>query len=187
MKYSRGIITRISDASEIADVKRNAGTFWHNWLSHSNGSDYLLCGEDYQGYTIVNLTNSKTRNHFPAEALKGNGFCWANVIPSPDTLLLAVEGCIWAHPYDLVFYDFANPDVLPLKEIGRIKDYRQADGWLDNDTFTCTKDVQYRLSDGRSYDELSNAEQDALDAEPALAGYRTETLRFSRSHPRSDA
>jgi hypothetical protein len=48
--YSRGVVRRLSDNKVIADVKRNYGHFWHAWVEHADGNEYLLCGEDYQGF-----------------------------------------------------------------------------------------------------------------------------------------
>jgi hypothetical protein len=63
------------------------------------------------------------------------GFCWASVHPAPDGLTLAIEGCYWACPYELVFYDFRDPQNVPLLEIARIEEYFDATGWEDNRTF----------------------------------------------------
>jgi hypothetical protein len=92
-EYSRGVVKRVADGTIIADVKRNYGIFWHSWVEHADGNDYLLCGEDYQGYSVINLTAGTCKTYFPEEGHKGNGFCWAAAYPSPDTLVLAVEGC----------------------------------------------------------------------------------------------
>jgi hypothetical protein len=65
--YSRGIVKRIADDTIIVDVKRNFGPFWHTWVGHADGNEYLLCGEDYQGYSIVNLTAGTCKTFFPEE------------------------------------------------------------------------------------------------------------------------
>jgi len=127
--YSRGVVRRTSDHAVVADVKRNYGSFWHAWVSHPNGNEYLLCGEDYQGYNVIELQSGQNRVHFPAEAYNGTGFCWVVVHPSPDGLTLAVDGCYWACPYELVFFDFAEPMALPLKELARIDDFEETVGW----------------------------------------------------------
>jgi hypothetical protein len=57
------------------------------------------------------------------------------VLPSPDGLTLAVEGCYWACPYDLVFYNFSDPTKLPLPELTRIEEYLDVTGWDGNKTF----------------------------------------------------
>lgn len=118
-RYSRGVVSRQSDGHIIADVKRNIGHFWHAWVEHPNGNEYLLCGEDYQGYSVVNLSSTSYQTYFPEEGHKGFGFCWTAVYPSPDKLTLAINGCYWGGPTEIVFYDFRTPDFLPYKELGR--------------------------------------------------------------------
>jgi hypothetical protein len=54
------------------------------------------------------------------------------VYPSPDGLVLAVDGCYWACPYEIVFFDFANPASLPLPEIDRCEEVTDpVIGWVD--------------------------------------------------------
>lgn len=133
--YSRGIVRRASDRSVVADIKRNYGSFWHAWVIHPNGNEYLLCGEDYQGYNVIELPSGRNQIHFPEEGFSGAGFCWVVVHPSPDGLTLAVDGCYWACPYELVFYDFSEPMMLPLRELMRIEDFEDTVGWDGADTF----------------------------------------------------
>jgi hypothetical protein len=135
--YSRGVVTRVADGFVIADVRRNYAHFWHQWVTHPNGSTYLLCGEDYQGYTLINLDRRITHTCFPDAAYDGRGFCWTAAHPSPDGLLLAVEGCYWACPSELVLYDFRTPDQLPLTELERVGMLLDAIGW-DGTEFVAT-------------------------------------------------
>lgn len=103
----------------IAEVKRNYHYFWFEWVEdHPNGKDYLLCGEDYQGYTVVDLMDGLVHNYLPESAKQGAGFCWIGVDGSEKTKLV-VEGCYWAFPYEVVEYDFSNPETLPLPELSR--------------------------------------------------------------------
>lgn len=178
--YSRGIVTRVRDGKVIADIKRNIGHFWHTWIEHPNGSEYLLCGEDYQGYSVLNLTQGLYHVLFPEEGHEGLGFCWAAVFPSPDKLVLAVDGCYWAHPYELVFYDFRTPDELPLKELDRTGDLLNSEGWLDNETFVMVKEVEIRKSDGALYDDLSEEEQQILDEKEDLMDYKNIKVEVKR-------
>ncbi len=133
--YSRGVVRRNSDQVVIADIKRNYGQFWHTWVTHANGLEYLLCGEDYQGYTVIELSTGRIQVHFPDEGFEGMGFCWAAVHPSPDGLILAVDGCYWACPYELVFYDFSQPMKNLLPELERIEDLADTIGWQGNTRF----------------------------------------------------
>lgn len=114
--YSRGEVRTVSGVL-VADVQRNYSTFWHAWGQHPNGNEYLLCGADYQGQTVVNCTTGQRYDYLPPEAENGYGFCWANCTVSGTTLV--VDGCYWACPYERVVYDWTNPDILPYPETNR--------------------------------------------------------------------
>ncbi len=180
-RYSQGVVRRISDHKVIADVKRNYGHFWYAWVEHVNGNEYLLCGEDYQGYSIVNLTKETYDVFFPESEYKGSGFCWAAVYPSPDGLILAVDGCYWACPYEVVFFDFSDPTKLPLLEVDRCQDVTDpVIGWVDNDKFAFTISYAIRKSDGAKYKDLSEEEQALLDKIPSQLGEVAERFEWKR-------
>lgn len=178
--YARGIVTRVRDGKIVADVKRNYGHFWHAWVDHPNGNEYLLCGEDYQGYSILNLASGKYQVYFPEAGYRGTGFCWVAVYPSPDGLILAVDGCYWAHPYALVMFDFRNPESMPYPELVRIEELFDCDGWKDNDTFVLRREIAVRKSDGVTYESLPPQEQEVLDSASTLIDYQIETIHFQR-------
>jgi len=159
--YSRGLVTRISDGSIVADIKRNYSTFWHTWINHPNGKKYMLCGEDYQGYSIVNLTDGTYKAHFPEEGYKGHGFCWVGATPSPSGKVLAVEGCIWACPYEIFIFDFLDPDTLPYKLVGYLDAPAGMKQWHDEDNIDVIKEIDFRKSDGKTYEEITVDEMDA--------------------------
>jgi hypothetical protein len=177
---SRGLVTRQSDGTVIADVKRNLGFFWHRWVEHPNGHEYLLCGEDYQGYCVINLNLEAYQVYFPEEGYDGAGFCWGDVNPTPDKLVLAVEGCYWACPNEVVFYDFRTPDKLPYQELGRISDTLNITGWTDNNIFQVQQGIHTRKSDGARYDELSETEQDKIDTGEVETEYQKITVQCRR-------
>lgn len=83
---------------------------WHVWAV-KNGNTYLLAGEDYQGYSVVNVTTGKVTTAIDNGAEKGFGFCFADVKVDGDELV--VIGCYWAAPYERRVYDFSNPENLP--------------------------------------------------------------------------
>jgi len=176
--YTRGIVKRVADGSLIADIKRNYGHFWYQWCAHPNSQKYLLCGEDYQGYMVVNLTRGEVHIYFPEAGYAGVGFCWASVYPSPDFTLLAVEGCYWASPYEIVFFDFTTPDELPYREVVRIDAGDAVVGWKDNHTFVMKTEQEFRLRDGKLYYELSRAEQEELDNDPSLVGIKVTMIEY---------
>jgi len=178
--YSRGSVRRFGDSRLIADVKRNYGHFPYCWIEHPNSNEYLICGEDYQGYTIINLTQEVVQNYLPPEGLTGGAFCWVAYYPSPDNLILAVEGCIWAAPFEIRFYDLSNPDSLPLLQLAWIDDLVKVIGWETNDTFVAPYGYYMRKLDGVRYDDLSEEEQYELDRNALLLSYDNETIRWHR-------
>lgn len=108
--YARGEVYRVSDGQLVADVKRNYSAFPASWVEgHPNGHDYLICGEDYQGQTVVELTTGRRRDELPDAAEKGHGFCWAGAVPTPDKTMLLVDGCFWACPYEHRVHAFSDP------------------------------------------------------------------------------
>ena len=112
-EYNKIIIKDLQKDIILFDLQRNYPTFWHCWvIDHPNGNDYLLLGENYQGYNMINLTKQINHQH-----KNPNNFCWRNVHISPDKTKLMVEGCIFSCSDELHVYDFNNPDILPFKKI----------------------------------------------------------------------
>jgi hypothetical protein len=142
--YSRGVVTDSKTQATIADIKRNHAMFWHSWVMQGE-SEYLLCGEDYQGYTVIELNAGRSVSTFPEEAFEGQGFCWVNVKPSPDGKTLAVDGCYWACERELVLIDFSMPSKSPLPEKRRFEHLKFLGNWSNNDEieFTLYPDEDY--------------------------------------------
>jgi hypothetical protein len=88
---------RLDSQEIIADIKRNHALFWRSWVLQGD-NEYLLCGEDYQGYNVIALNGVNCGRNvftFPPEAVDGRGFSWTAVKPSTDGKTLAVDGCYW--------------------------------------------------------------------------------------------
>lgn len=108
--YSQGVVYRKDDDKPIATVQRNYGAFPNLFIEgHANGHDYLICGEDYQGQTVVELDTGKRRDLMSDGSEKGWGFCWAAYTYNAPNQLVVVDGCHWACPYEHRFYDFSDP------------------------------------------------------------------------------
>lgn len=87
-------------------------TYWH--LNHSaDGHDYLLCGEDYQGITVVNLTTKEKWTYLSEGAEEGMGWCPMSFEHVGDNILIAF-GCYWAAPSNFQVYRFEDPRKAPL-------------------------------------------------------------------------
>lgn len=106
--YSKGRIYR--DGQLIETVYRNYGAFPHLFIEqHQNGHDYLLCGEDYQGQTVIELDTGRRRDSMSNGSEKGHGFCWADYRYDKVSSIITVDGCYWACPYEYKFFDFSDP------------------------------------------------------------------------------
>lgn len=176
--YTRGEVTRLTDNRLLSVVERNYSAFWHCWVLHPDGHEYLLCGEDYQGYSVIDLTAEREHVFLSEAGLKGGGFCWAEILPSPDGLALAVSGCIWGGPFDALLLDFSQPHELPLPEIGRLDDIYAIERWRDEEILLCNKEFYLRAEDDR---ELSPDEVE-IEEERNPSGIRTirRTLELRR-------
>jgi hypothetical protein len=126
--YSQAKLMHRASGALIATIQRNYGMFWHAWV-HSAAGDYLLCGEDYQGYSVIDLRSGFSAVNFPEAGNSGGGFCWAAATPSPCGRYVAVEGCYWACPYALAIFDFRAPTAGPLPELLHAPDLDRALGW----------------------------------------------------------
>jgi hypothetical protein len=105
----------------LFEVKRNYCAFPFLFVENYNGHDYLICGEDYQGQTILELDTNKKINYMSEGADKGFGFCWADFKLDLKSKILVVDGCIWSAPYEYRFYDFSDP-MNSLRELKIIDD-----------------------------------------------------------------
>ena len=96
------------------------------WLDKDQ-QEYLICPEDVMGQSLLNLKTGVLTSFSSDE----DPFVWCAALPSPDGSLLAVEGCYWACPYELVIYDLQHVENLPWKPIRRfsIDNGEQIIGW----------------------------------------------------------
>lgn len=165
--YTRGLV--YAGDRLIGDVKRNYGIFHHGWAeAHANGHDYLLCGEDYQGQTVIELDTSRRADYIPENAKNGSGFCCAAYYPSPDGRLIVVDGCYWGCPYELVVCRFDDPLALSWPEIERIGLSLEPLGWTD-EGFIYEESDAIRISNGTTgqrkcrYVRLANGDRRLLE------------------------
>jgi len=136
--YAKGRVIDLKTGKEIFEVLRNYSPFFHKWIEHQNGNEYLLCGEDYQGYVVLNLTEKDQYTYFDRSSFDGFGFCWIEVKEYNKELnTIKVEGCHWGFSSnDIVEYDFSKPEEFPYVEISRedaVDDYWGDDDDCDDD------------------------------------------------------
>ena len=139
--YSQGSVYKGDELITI--VQRNYGSFWFAWIeNHANGHDYLLCGEDYQGQTIIELDTGKRIDYLPKGADAGFGFCWVEVFPSPNGNTIAVDGCFWACPYEVILHDFSEPMNPPWPELDRMDSINANVIWTSNTECKVNKSME---------------------------------------------
>jgi hypothetical protein len=107
--FTQGLVYRVGEDHPLFEVQRNYHQFPFTWIDHPNGHPYLICGEDYQGSTVLELDTGKRKDSLPEEAKQGWGFCWVKHRLDAETKILTVLGCCWACPYEFRFYDFSDP------------------------------------------------------------------------------
>jgi hypothetical protein len=101
----------------------------------------------------------------------GAGFCWSKAVSSPDSSLLAVDGCYWSSPFEISVYEFSNPDSIPYNVVCRgvptldyYYDWYEILGWSGNDSLALRVTTEVRISDKSIMKNLSVDEYDkAID------------------------
>lgn len=156
-RYSQGLVYR--GDTLVGEVQRNYGSFPFAWVEGHEKGDFLLCGEDYQGQTVINLKTGARRDHLPSSAAAGHGFCWADIHPSPTGKLVAVVGCHWAAPYEVRFYDFADPMLPPWPEIESSDDRDQFFEWINDEQARIGRRVEVHKVLGKTLNELYAAQE----------------------------
>lgn len=88
----------------IIKLPKDEATIHHSYFVRNN-QEWLQAGSLYKPLFI----NLDTKEIFPKERKSVDHFCWAECYISDDGNTLAVDGCIWACPYEYRFYDFSDP------------------------------------------------------------------------------
>lgn len=155
--YSRGEV--YAGTNKVADIYRNYSSFPFGWAeNHPNGHDYLICSENYQGQTVIELDTGVRIDYLPESAKKGFGFCMASFCPSPDKTRLVIEGCFWGGPYDLLIVDFSSPMTLPWPILSeRDLNFDSVEEWT-NDGIILNREIECRASDGKREADLTSEE-----------------------------
>jgi hypothetical protein len=118
---------------KIFEFIRNDDSLFHGWLTVDN-DDYLLLSEDLEGKSILDISNRK----FYSYSFEEEKFIWCEYYPSPDSKKLAIIGCYWACPYEIVVFDTSKPTSFPYKELYRQDTFQEKVEWLDNTTLKIT-------------------------------------------------
>lgn len=157
--YSKGRV--YSGDQLVTTVCRNYGAFPFLFVEdHPNGHSYLLCGEDYQGQTVIELDTGRRNDILPKSAEDGFGFCWAAYTASPSKRTLAVDGCFWACPYEVWLIDFTDPMAVPLPILHRESEADQFFAWTGSDTCQIGRSFEVYVPLNKRVYDLTNEEDD---------------------------
>jgi hypothetical protein len=93
----------------ISKLYRNHHSVWYKFVFNHpvTNKDYLLCGEDYQGLTILDLNTGSVDRHLPLAAHIGQGWCVLELEVVGAAIL--AQGCYWGGPLEYRVWDFRNP------------------------------------------------------------------------------
>ena len=84
-------------------------------IHHADGYTYFVFDEDLYGYSVLNLDSLQCMHFIPAESYGTypdefkETFIWCGCFYNPENNLLAVDGCFWACPGDVIVLDFKDP------------------------------------------------------------------------------
>lgn len=169
--YCEGVVFRKGTRDKISTVHRNYGSMPIAWCENhlKTRDDYLICGEDYQGLTVVNLNTHEKFDWISDEAEGGGGFCMVDAIVSPDHSIIAVHGCFWGGPYEIKFFDFNDPEKLPWRELGTFPGFVPMFGshyaideiiaWDDDQTLLCTTVSYHHAVNQTRIEEIEDEEE----------------------------
>lgn len=79
-------------------------------IKHSNGKNYLCFKTDFYGYSFLDLSTLKDFHYTPHGINeRKESFIWCSTFYNPENDIIAVEGCFWSAPYDVLLYEIKDP------------------------------------------------------------------------------
>lgn len=180
--YTVGDVSTRGGEVPFAQVVRDHHVFPFVFCEgHPDGHDYLLCGEDYQGQTVIRLDTGERIDYIEKEAESNHGFVWSDCKISPDKMRIAVEGGYWAQGFEVHMLDFHHPFALPYVRVGKdfVQYHDRLIGWKGNDHILVEREQEYRTSDGVLVNSLPAAE--GLESIATPGGTRNKNVVLSVS------
>lgn len=157
------------DGEILGKIVRNEAdfpfVFVENW---KDGKDYLICAEDYQGFTVINITDKKKYDYIAEKSKRGLAMHITDFYISPDKECLAVEGHIRSKPSDVVETDEVhffrignNITEIPYKEVDKriTFAYDKVVGWETKDRFIISRIEDYIVPSGTCLDEIQDPKE----------------------------
>ena len=157
-------IIRKIDGERMGKIIRNEADFPFLFIEEYEGKDYLMCAEDYQGFTLINITDGKKYDYVPEKSKRDLALRIMDFYISPDRRTLAIEGCGRTKPSDLVdwdeihFYKIEDLTKLPYQEVDKriTFAYDKVIGWETNERFIVSRIEDYIVPSGVCLDEVKD-------------------------------
>lgn len=90
---------------------------FYTLIQHNDGNEYLIFRCDIFGYSVLNLSTMEDFHYFPESSFYGEEtIMWVKPYYNKTNNMIAVAGCIWGGPYEVLIADFSNP----MKSCGQI-------------------------------------------------------------------
>jgi len=165
--YSVVEIIRKNDGERLGKIIRNEADFPFIFVEDHGGKDYLLCAEDYQGFTVINITSGKKLDYVPEKSKRDLAMKITDFYVSPDRKTIAIEGYGKTKPSDIVetdeihFYKLVDMEKLPYPEVDKriTFAYDKVIGWENNERFIVSKIEDYIMPIGVCIDEIKDQEE----------------------------
>lgn len=166
--YSIVEIIRNSDGDRVGKVVRNEADFPFLFIEdHKDGKDYLICAEDYQGFTIINITDGKKYDYVAEKAKRGMSLRITDFFLSQNKENLAIEGHTKSKPSDIVetdeihFYHINDISKLPYTEVDKriTFAYDKVIGWESNERFIVSRIEDCIMPTGVCLDDITDPKE----------------------------
>jgi hypothetical protein len=112
---ARRLVIKDKNNEIVLETKSTDDHLLIELIKHKNGKNYIVFNTDLYGYSIFDINEGKIKHFIPEEILKGKeAFIWSDAKYCKINNILMVNGCYWACPWGVAFYDFSDPMNIPL-------------------------------------------------------------------------
>jgi hypothetical protein len=165
--YSVVEIIRTSDGERMGKVIRNEADFPFLFVEEKDGKDYLLCAEDYQGFTVINLTDGIKHDYIAEKSKRGLALRITDFYLSQNRKNLALEGFAKNKPNDIVetdeihFYIVEDFMKVPYVEVDKriVFAYDKVIGWESDEKLLISIIEDHIVPTGICLDDIKDPEE----------------------------
>lgn len=137
-----------------------------------DGVEWVHFSTTYYSQQFINLETGETYNN--EDPGMSTNFCWAVTKINPSGTIAAVDGCYWAHSYEIKFFDISHPDrgiiEIPIHDID--PDFQMTTGyefeeyrWLNSTDFEFEMKTLWSSKCNKLFMDLTEEEMNNEDME----------------------